>query len=136
MTILQAMADENLFAPWFRGDSWNAWKAFLAALFNLRMDDASVSVYRAHTGRLDAPPVAYRESYVIAGRRSGKSLIAALVATYLATFGDYRHILAPGEKAKYAPITSGDQLLSKFIRQTTFGQVTLEKAKASALSTS
>jgi hypothetical protein len=99
VTILQAMADENLFAPWFRGDSWNAWKAFLAALFNLRMDDASVSVYRAHTGRLDAPPVAYRESYVIAGRRSGKSLIAALVATYLATFGDYRHILAPGEKA-------------------------------------
>jgi isopenicillin N synthase-like dioxygenase len=44
--------------------------------------------------------------------------------------------LAPGEKAKYAPITSGDQLLSKFIRQTTFGQVTLEKAKAGALSTS
>jgi isopenicillin N synthase-like dioxygenase len=45
----------------------------------------------------------------------------------------------PRDKAldsRYAPITSGDQLLSKFIRQTTFGQVTLEKAKAGALSTS
>jgi len=38
--------------------------------------------------------------------------------------------LGAGESPKYAPITSGDQLLSKFVRQTTFGRVTLEKAKA------
>jgi isopenicillin N synthase-like dioxygenase len=29
--------------------------------------------------------------------------------------------LEPGEKAKYAPISSGDHLLSKFVKQTTFG---------------
>jgi len=30
-----------------------------------------------------------REAWVIAGRRAGKSRIAALVAVYLATFRDY-----------------------------------------------
>src|SRR5262245_35659161 len=32
------------------------------------------------------------------GRRAGKSRIAALIATYLATFRDYTEILAPGER--------------------------------------
>ena len=42
--------------------------------------------------------------------------------------------LAPGEKAGHPPITSGDQLLSKFAcGQTTFGQVNLEKVKSGAL---
>ena len=30
--------------------------------------------------------------------------------------------LAPGEKAKYAPVSSGDHLLSKFVKQTTLGE--------------
>ena len=29
--------------------------------------------------------------------------------------------LAPGEQPKYAPISSGDHLTSKFVKQTTFG---------------
>jgi isopenicillin N synthase-like dioxygenase len=41
--------------------------------------------------------------------------------------------LGPGESPNYAPITSGDHLLSKFVRQTTFSQVTLDEAKAGAL---
>ena len=32
-----------------------------------------------------------------------------------------RSCLAPGEKPKYAPISSGDHLMSKFVKQTTFG---------------
>ncbi len=30
--------------------------------------------------------------------------------------------LAPGESPKYAPISSGDHLKSKFVKQTTFGK--------------
>jgi isopenicillin N synthase-like dioxygenase len=30
--------------------------------------------------------------------------------------------LAPGEQAKFAPVSSGDNLLSKFVKQTTFGK--------------
>jgi hypothetical protein len=35
MNILEAMADPNVFAPHFRGPSWKAWKAALAAIFAL-----------------------------------------------------------------------------------------------------
>ena len=38
VTILDAMGDPNLFAPWFRdAGTWQGWRAFLAALFGLPM---------------------------------------------------------------------------------------------------
>jgi hypothetical protein len=36
---------------------------------------------------------------VIVGRRGGKSLIAALVAVFLACFKDYSAVLAPGARS-------------------------------------
>ena len=37
-TILKAVRDPNLFAPWFKDRvTWTAWFAFLAALFALPM---------------------------------------------------------------------------------------------------
>ena len=39
LTILDAIRDKALFAPWFRDPStWRAWFAFLSALFALPMD--------------------------------------------------------------------------------------------------
>jgi hypothetical protein len=51
VNILEALQDENLFAPWFRGNSWAAWKAFLCTLFGLQMSQAQLDLYREHTGR-------------------------------------------------------------------------------------
>ena len=39
MNILEAMDDPNVFAPHFKGPSWKPWKAALAAIFALPMDD-------------------------------------------------------------------------------------------------
>ena len=102
MNILEAMNDKQLFAStfkrkFFRGDTFVAWRAFLAALFALGMDEEARKIFERHTGRADAPTTAFRECFVIAGRRSGKSLIAALVAVFLACFCDYSDALAPGE---------------------------------------
>jgi hypothetical protein len=33
LDILAALDDPDMFAPHFQGDSWTAWRAFLAALF-------------------------------------------------------------------------------------------------------
>lgn len=99
ITILDAMDDPKLFGPWFRGDSWDAWRAFLAALFGLPMSPEQLEVYRKHTGRTEAPTKQFREARLLCGRRAGKSLIAALIATYLAVFRDYSPYLAPGEVA-------------------------------------
>jgi hypothetical protein len=38
MNIIEAMADPNVFAPHFKGPSWEPWKAALAAIFALPMD--------------------------------------------------------------------------------------------------
>jgi hypothetical protein len=99
MTILEAMDDPALFASAFTGPTWDRWKVFLAAVFGLPLTAPglppdALAIYRQHTGR-EAPPGPAREVWTIAGRRGGKTRIAALLAVYLACFRTYR--LAPGE---------------------------------------
>jgi hypothetical protein len=104
VTILEAMRDDELFGRTFRrlwlglgADTWAAWRAFLAALFALPLEGDALELYQKHTGRSDVQESPYRKAYVIAGRRSGKSFFAALIAAFLAAFCDYAGILAPGE---------------------------------------
>jgi hypothetical protein len=100
VNILDAMRDDNLFAPWFRDPgTWAAWRAFLAALFALPMDAEQLAVYRQCTGRSAPPSQPASEGWLVCGRRAGKSFILALCAVFLATFHDYRRYLAPGERA-------------------------------------
>ena len=99
VTILDAMGDPNLFAPWFRDpETWAAWRAFLAALFGLPMDDGMAEHYHRCTGRSEPPTAPQTEASLVVGRRGGKSFILALIAVYLATFRAWRQHLAPGER--------------------------------------
>jgi hypothetical protein len=99
MTLLEAMADANLFAPWFRdATTWAAWRAFIAALFALPMTPEQLAIYQQATGRTAPPSQPATEGWLNCGRRSGKSFVLALCATYLAAFYDYRKFLAPGER--------------------------------------
>ena len=99
LTILDAIADRNLFAPWF-GDrpTWAAWLAFLCALFALPMTPEQLALYQRHTGRATPPTQPASEGWLVCGRRAGKSFVLALVAVFLACFHDYRRYLAPGER--------------------------------------
>jgi hypothetical protein len=102
VNILEAMTDPELFGKTFkrgllRGDSWRAWRAFLIALFGLPFDDEAREIFRKHTARSDEPSEQFREAYLVVGRRSGKSRVAALIATFVACFRDYSEVLAPGE---------------------------------------
>ena len=46
MNILEACRDPELFGPWFRKPSnWQAWFAFLAALFGLPMDKEVAAIF-------------------------------------------------------------------------------------------
>jgi len=51
-------------------------------------------------------PAGYLEAWLICGRRSGKSFILALIASYLAVFKDWREHLAPGEVATIMVLAS------------------------------
>ena len=106
VSILEAMRDPALFARWFTpADSWARWAVFLSALFGLPVSHEAQAIFREHTRRERAPSDP-REAWVIAGRRGGKSLIAALVAVYLACFRDYSKHLAPGERATVLVLAS------------------------------
>jgi len=123
-TILALMEAAEWFGRWFQGSTWEAWKAFLAALFGLPMDAAAAALYRQHTGRHTVPTAPPREGFVVAGVRAGKSRIAALIAVYLACFRDYTPYLAPGERA-VVMVLAGDlkqaQVLFEYVR--TFLQI-------------
>ncbi len=106
MNILEAFADPDLFGPHFRGNTWAAWRAFLAGLFALPMDDEALELFRAHTGRAEPPRGPFKEAALIVGRRGGKSRVLALIAVYLACFRDYAPHLAPGEVATIAVLAA------------------------------
>jgi len=98
-TLLDAIADPHLFKPWFRDPrTWEAWFAFIAALFGLPMTAEQSALYRQCTGRDDIPQDVAREAWLVCGRRAGKSFVLALIAVFLAAFHDYREHLAPGER--------------------------------------
>jgi hypothetical protein len=98
-SILNAVRDQRLFGKAFKdGTTWAAWFTFLAGLFALPMSEAEAQVWRECTGRSAPPQKPFTESWLICGRRSGKSFVMALIGVFLACFRDYKPFLGPGEK--------------------------------------
>jgi hypothetical protein len=98
-SILDAIADPALFARWFRDPAtWRAWFAFLRALFGLPLSADDLALYQQCTGRAEPAAGGYRETWLVCGRRAGKSFVLALVAVFLAAFIDWSPFLAPGER--------------------------------------
>jgi hypothetical protein len=87
----------RVLSPIFGGPSWNAWRVVLAGLFALPpSSDQDRALWSQLTGRTEWPTAPFSEAWFICGRRAGKTLIAALIAVYLATCRSYK--LAPGER--------------------------------------
>lgn len=87
----------NLFPTWFSSTSWDAWRVFLRVLFALPLSTKDHTTFENHTGRKTRLQPS-REAWVISGRRSGKSLIAAFIAVFVACFKDYSTVLKDGER--------------------------------------
>ena len=104
-TIIEAIDDAKLFGRQFEGESWAAWRSFLSALFGLELTEEQIEVFQRHTGR-ETVAGSYNEAWVIAGRRGGKSRIAALIAVFLACFRDYSHVLSTGERGVLAVLAA------------------------------
>jgi len=70
------MEDPDLFGPLIKDqETFRNWKTFLKALFGLPMDLRELEALKKFTGRDRPPSGQVKESYCIAGRRSGKSLL-------------------------------------------------------------
>ena len=96
MNILDAMTSKKGFGSYFTEETWANWRVYLSVLFGLPLK--SEEAYTKATGLEQYTPHKYDESWVIVGRRGGKTTCVSLIACYLALFRDYSRYLKPGEK--------------------------------------
>src|SRR5262245_58493095 len=99
-TIIQAIGNTKLFGslPRFRSlDTWTAWLVVLKAIFGLELSPDEVVIFQRHTGRTYPPLVGSKETYLIIGRRGGKSFISALITCFVSCFTDFSQFITVGE---------------------------------------
>jgi hypothetical protein len=105
IAIDAALRDRNLLgAALGDPESWATWLAVLKAAFAEPLDEAERTVFDTVSGGREPPAERVSEFWCVAGRRSGKSRMAAAVAVYLSRFRKYT--LAPGEIGTVAAIAS------------------------------
>ena len=101
-TYVEACTDPHLFAPWFSGDTWAAWRVIDKGIFGLPFVGSEPQVFEQLTGRTDQPTSLATEVWLAFGRRGGKDVKAASYVTWLGTFGadqyGYRKRLTRGER--------------------------------------
>jgi len=115
VNIVTALHDEKFFKSLFKDVStWHSWEVYLKALFGLEIEDRKDrKLLKSCTGLKRSSSV--RESFVICGRRSGKSFISSIIAVYMATFKDWSKFLSPGERG-YIFIIANDKSQAKIIK--------------------
>jgi len=118
LSIIDAIRDPNLLGASFKDlSTWRAWLVVLRALFGLPMDDAAdLELFTQCTGLTAPPAEGTREGVIVAGRRSGKSFISAVIAVYLACFRDWTPYLSPGERGMIFIIAT-DRLQAQIIKR-------------------
>jgi hypothetical protein len=92
------MNNPELFGDHFIGESWDTWRVFHRALHGLPLNAQELRLFKAHCGEREPPKEPIGESWLVVGRRGGKSINAAAVAVERAVFRDYSKVLAPGER--------------------------------------
>jgi hypothetical protein len=93
------------------GPSWVPARTILKAAFGLPLDPVELVFFQAHTQRTTPPTAPVSEAWLCAGRRAGKSRLAAVIAFYLGIRFDPAR-LAPGELA-VVPILAADRKQSR-----------------------
>jgi len=98
LPIIAAMDDPRLLGAAL-GDpaTWATWRAALKAVFAEPMDEAERAIFDTIAGGRQPPQEPVAEFWAVAGRRSGKSRMAAMLGVYLGCLVDHRHRLAAGE---------------------------------------
>lgn len=89
-------------------DSWRPWRALWRCTLALPQEPDDARFWTAHTGRPQTPATPASEVWIVAGRRGGKSRMAALVALTRALSFDAAARLAPGELA-VVPVIAADK---------------------------
>ncbi|MBA7596007.1 hypothetical protein ES703_02976 [subsurface metagenome] len=117
MNIIEALHSDNFFKSLFKDiGTWHAWEVYLRALYGLPIEDRKDrKLFKDCTGLRRSPATRIKESFVICGRRSGKSFISSIVAVYIATFKDWSKFLSAGERG-YIFIIANDKSQARIVK--------------------
>jgi hypothetical protein len=98
LTIDKILRDRQLLGKTL-GDpaTWSTWLAVLKAAFALPLTPEELEVFDAVAGGRPLPKKRVRELWIVAGRRGGKSRMAAALACYYALFEKHPKLVA-GER--------------------------------------
>ncbi|MCA8907996.1 MAG: hypothetical protein KDA64_08945 [Rhodospirillaceae bacterium] len=103
MKFPDAMRDQRVFGPLFTpADSWLPWRAVMRAAFGQPLAEAERPIWDQVAGGREPPAEQVEELWCVAGRRGGKSRIAASLGVFMAAGMDWTPRLAPGEIATVA----------------------------------
>jgi len=117
MNIIESIHNKAIFRNSFEDlKTWQAWEIYLKALFGLEMSKSELKVYKKNTGSKRPPKDISKISYVLSGRRSGKSKISSLLACYLATYRDWNRVLSPGEQG-YIFLIANDKSQARILKR-------------------
>ena len=109
ITVRQALEDPAWLGSMLGGESFVVMRTLLIAAMGEALTAAEMHIFTQLTGRAETPSEAVEEFWIIAGRRSGKTLAIATLAAYLAACCDHRAILGPGERG-VLPIMAANTL--------------------------
>src|SRR6266511_3163997 len=99
-SIIEAIKNPQLFGslPRFKKlETWTNWIVVLKTIFGLPMTTEDLVIFNRHTGRITPPEGGSKETYLIIGRRGGKSFISALITCFIACFIDFKPFITVGE---------------------------------------
>jgi hypothetical protein len=106
--IDRALLDRRMLGGGFDDlKSWRIWSVTLKAAFGLPLDQRERQMFVAVAGDRNVPTRRVRELWCVAGRRSGKSRMAAAIAIYLALFQKYR--LSVGERGMALVLAASEE---------------------------
>jgi hypothetical protein len=105
MTMRAALEHPDIFGKILPGPSWASWRVLLIAAMGEKLKPSERAIFESLTGRPTGPKERVEEIWIIAGRRSGKTRAAAILAAYIAGLVDWSDVLAPGERASL-PVVS------------------------------
>jgi hypothetical protein len=109
ITVREALESPAWLGQMLGGESFSVMRTLLIASMGEPLSAAEVEIFTQLTGRTGSGSVPVEELWIVAGRRSGKTIAIATIAAYLAGCCDWRAILGPGERG-VLPIMAANTL--------------------------
>jgi hypothetical protein len=109
ISVRQALEDPAWLGGMLGGESFAVMRTLLIAAMGEALMADEMEIFTEVTGRTVTPSAPAEELWIVASRRSGKTIAIATIAAYLAGCCDHRDCLGPGERG-VLPIMAANTL--------------------------